>query len=374
MTSRNDFYELLGVERSASKEEIKKAYRTLALKYHPDRNPDNPESEQKFKEISEGYDVLSDDTKRKQYDTYGHDGLRGFAQRDFQNASFDDIFGAFGDIFGGEDSSFGDIFGMGGRRSRSRHSRGTSLRVEVQIGLDEADIGIKKLIELWRMEKCETCEGNGCKPGTRPAGCGTCNSQGQVMRSAGFFSVRQTCTSCHGRGQIVSDPCNDCRGEGQVRRKREIEVEIPAGIDDASRLRLTGQGEPSMNGGASGDLYVDVFVKEHDFFKRDGADLFCEIPVLYSQAALGAEIDIPSLREDVAVQVPGGTPSGKLLRVRGHGLQKLNRQGRGDLYVRVNVRVSTKLTKRQEELLEELAEIEKEQMDKKGFWSRVFGR
>jgi len=373
MTSKSDFYELLGVERSASTDEIKKAYRTLALKYHPDRNPDDAEAEKKFKEISEAYDVLSDDTKRKQYDTYGHDGLRGYAQRDFQNASFDDIFSAFGDIFG-EESPFGDVFGMGGRSRRAQHSRGTSLRVEVQVTLEEADEGIQKSIELWRMEKCETCSGNGCRPGTSPTGCSSCNSQGQVMRNAGFFSVRQTCPTCQGRGQMVTDPCSGCRGQGQVRRKRDIDVQVPAGIDDASRLRLSGQGEPSMDGGPAGDLYVDVFVKEHEFFKREGADLFCEIPILYSQAALGAEIEIPSLREKVEVQIPKGTQSGKLLRVRGHGLQKLSRQGRGDLYVRANVRVATKVTKRQEELLEELAEIEKEQMDKKGFWSRVFGR
>ncbi len=364
MADRADYYELLGVDRKATTDEIRKAYRNQALKYHPDRNPGDKESEKKFKEISGAYDVLSDPEKRKKYDLYGHEGLQGYATRDFQNASFEDIFETFSDIFG-DQSLFGDIFGVGrGRRVR----RGTSLRVEVVIDLSEAASGVRKTIELWRHESCGTCRGTGARGGSKPEACSSCGGRGAVMRSAGFFSVQQTCPTCRGEGRVVRDPCADCRGAGVVRRKRDIEIDIPTGIEDSTRLRLAGQGEPSHDGGPSGDLFVDVFVKGHDFFKREGEHLYCEIPVGYAQAVLGAELEVPTLDGKVALEIPKGTQSGQLLRVKGHGVNRLNGRGKGDLFVRVTVRVPAKTSKRQEELLRELAKIEEEAEGKKGFW------
>ncbi|MBI2901178.1 MAG: molecular chaperone DnaJ [Planctomycetes bacterium] len=370
MAEKADYYVVLGVARTATTDEIRKAYRNLALKYHPDRNPGDKEAERKFKEISQAYDVLSDPEKRKKYDAYGHEGLQGFATRDFQSASFEDIFETFSDIFGDE-SLFGDIFGVG-RRHRSR--RGTSLRVELVVDLKEAASGVRKTIELWRQENCASCGGSGAKPGSSPETCRSCGGRGAVMRSAGFFSVQQTCPTCGGSGRVVRDPCGECRGAGVVRRKREIEVNIPAGIDDGTRLRLAGEGEPSRDGGQAGDLFVDVFVKAHEFFKREGEHLYCEIPVSYAQAALGGQIEVPTIDGKATLDVPHGTQSGQLLRAKGQGLQRLNGRGRGDLFVRVSVHVPAKLTKRQEELLREFAGIEEEQNGKKGFWKWITGK
>lgn len=364
MADRQEYYQLLGVERSATTDDIRKAYRNLALKYHPDRNPGDKEAEKKFKEISQAYDVLSDAEKRKKYDLYGHEGLQGYTTRDFQSASFEEIFETFGDIFGDE-SIFGDIFGVG-RRQRVR--RGTSLRVEVVIDLSEAASGCRKTIELWRHEPCGTCRGTGSRGGARPDSCSSCGGRGAVMRSAGFFSVQQTCPTCGGAGTVVRDPCPDCRGNGVLRRKRDIEVDIPGGIEDGTRLRLAGEGEPARNGGGPGDLFVDVFVKQHEFFKREGEHLYCEVPIGFAQAAMGGELEIPTLDGKVQLEIPKGTQSGQLLRVKGHGVSRLNSRGRGDLFVRVAVRVPTKVTKRQEDLLREFAKLEEEQDGKKGFW------
>lgn len=367
-----DYYELLGIGRSATTDEIRKAYRNLALKLHPDRNPGDKEAEKKFKEISQAYDVLSDPEKRKKYDTFGHEGLQGYATRDFQSASFEDIFEAFGDIFGGEESIFGDIFGVG--RGRGGRRRGTSLRVEITLDLKEAATGVRKTIELWRHERCGACGGSGAKPGTKRESCSTCGGRGAVMRNAGFFSVRQTCPTCGGQGEVVRDPCSECRGDGMVRRKREIEVDIPAGIEDGTRMRLAGEGEPSRDGGTPGDLFVDVYVKPHEFFKREGEHLYCEVPITYAQAALGGEIEVPTLETKAVLEVPKGTQSGAVLRVKGQGVRRLNARGQGDLYVRVTVQVPTKLTKRQEEILREFSKLEEEQNGKKGFWKWFSGK
>jgi len=369
---KRDYYELLGVERKATTDEIRSAYRKLALKYHPDRNPSDKEAEVKFKAISEAYDVLSDEKKRPLYDQYGHEGLRGQPQRDFQSASFQDIFESFADIFGGSDSPLGDFFGVarGGRRGPQR---GASLRVEFQIDFKEAALGTKKTIELQRHERCTTCSGSGAKPGTSRSTCSTCAGRGVVGRNAGFFMLQSSCPSCGGAGTRITSPCATCKGEGLVGAKREIEVTIPAGIENGTRMRVSGQGEASRDGGPSGDLYCDIYVREHEFFRRHENDIVCEIPVGFSQAAMGAEIEVPTLLGKSLLKIPKGTASGALLRMRGLGVTGVNGRGKGDQIVRIVVSVPTKLTKRQEELLGEFAKIEQEQSGKKNLWEKFFG-
>ncbi len=370
MADPEDYYQILGVERTASQDEIRQAFRNVALKCHPDRNPGNKEAEERFKKASQAFDVLSDEQKRRRYDQYGAEGLRGYATRDFEGASFEDIFRSFGDIFGA-DSSIGDFFGMG--RGRSGPRPGASLRVELELEFKEAALGVERKIDLWRHERCGTCEGSGSAPGKKRESCRSCGGRGMVMRSAGFFSVQSTCPACGGQGEVVTHPCADCGGRGLERVKREITVKIPAGIEDSTRMRLSGQGEASRDGGPPGDLYVDVFVKEHPFFKRDGADLHCEVPVGVGQASLGAEIEIPTLDGRATLKVPRGTQPGTVLRLKGQGLSRLQGRGRGDLHAHVTVQVPTKLSRRQEELLQELAKLEAEPNGKKGFFDKWFG-
>ncbi len=370
MDEKHDYYELLGVGRGASQDEIRSTYRKLALKYHPDRNPGNADSEKKFKEISEAYDVLSDEKKRKLYDQFGHEGLRGTPQRDYQSASFQDIFESFGDIFG-EGSGFGDFFGVG--RGKRGPRRGASLRVEFEIDFKDAALGTKKTIELQRHERCTTCSGSGAKPGTSRSSCTTCGGKGVVGRNAGFFMLQQTCPACAGAGSRITSPCGSCHGEGLMRVKREIEISIPAGIENSTRMRVGGQGEQSPDGGAAGDLYCDIYVRDHEFFKRVDNDIVCEIPVTFAQAAMGAEIEVPTLQGKAALKVAKGTASGALLRLKGQGVTSVNGRGRGDQLVRVTVSVPPKLTKRQEELLTEFAKIEQEQSGKKNLWEKFFG-
>jgi molecular chaperone DnaJ len=371
VADQKDFYELLGVARTATPEEIRKAFRTLALKHHPDRNPGDKEAEQKFKQISHAYDVLSDDVKRKQYDQFGQEGLKGYATRDFEGASFEDIFRSFGDIFGGEGGSFGDFFNVG--RGRRGPRMGTSLRVEIEIDFLEAARGTEKKIDLMRDELCKTCTGSGSKPGKAPEACRSCNGRGVVMQSAGFFSVQRTCPACGGEGKRITDPCETCKGKGTQRVKREIKIKIPAGIEDSTRMRVAGEGEPSRDGGPTGDLYVDVFVREHELFKREGADLHFEVPITFAQAAMGAELEVPTVEGRSKFKVPRGTVSHSIFRIRGEGLPHVGSRSRGDLYVRVVIQVPSKLTKRQEELLQEFAKIEQETGAKKGFFDKFFG-
>jgi len=368
---KGDYYELLGVAKTASADEIRSAYRKAALKYHPDRNPGDKDAERKFKDVSEAYEVLSDEKKRQLYDQFGREGLRGQATRDYQSASFQDIFEAFGDIFGGGGGSFGDFFGMG--RGRRGPARGASLRVELEIDFKEAALGTKKTIELARHEPCDTCHGSGCKPGTSPTACVTCAGRGVVGRNAGFFMLQQTCPACGGEGKKITTPCAECRGAGTLKRKREIEISIPAGIENATRMRVGGQGEASRDGGSPGDLYCDIYVKEHPFFKRDENDLYCEAPVPFSLMAMGGEIEVPTLEGKGTLKIPKGTSSGALLRMRGLGVTAVNGRGRGDQIVRVVVAVPSKISKRQEELLQEFAKIEQENSGKKTLWERFFG-
>lgn len=377
MSAQQDFYGLLEIGRNATAEEIRSAFRKLALKYHPDRNPGNPEAEKKFKQISEAYDILSDEQKRKLYDQFGHEGLKGQARRDYQSADFRDIFEAFGDIFGGGgggggESVFGDFFGVG-KGARRGARRGASLRIEVEVDFKESALGAKRTIELNRNELCGTCKGSGAKPGTAPVSCRTCGGRGVVGRNAGFFVLQQTCPTCSGEGKAVESPCGGCRGTGLVTAKREIEISIPAGIENASRMRVSGQGEASRDGGGAGDLYVDVYVRDHEFFRREGNDVVCELPVSFAQAALGAEVDIPTLAGKASLKIPRGTASGALLRLRGQGVTGVNGRGRGDQIVRITVHVPGKLTRRQEELLQEFMKIEQEQSGKKNLWEKFFG-
>jgi molecular chaperone DnaJ len=358
--SRRDYYEVLGVTRSASDTDLKKAYRKLALESHPDRHPDDPVAEERFKEISEAYAVLSDANKRAQYDRFGHaaggpGGMGGFS------ADFGDL-GGFTDLF---ESLFGDAFGAGGgrRRRAGRGQRGADLRYNLEITLDDVLQGTHQTLKLPKMRPCGTCSGSGLRPGHTPSACSRCQGSGQMVFTQGFFRVNRPCDECSGTGEIVTDPCTDCRGAGRVEGQQTLEVTIPPGVDDGARLRLSGEGEAGISGGPPGDLYVVLSVEPHPLFERDGIDLHCEVPISFVQAALGDEIEVPTLEGKVTMRVPEGTQSGKMLRLRGKGLPPLQPRAersqlermRGDIYVRIFVEVPTRLSGRQRELLEEFA-------------------
>lgn len=359
------------MSRTATDQEIKSAYRKLAVKYHPDKNPDDPTAEEKFKECSEAYSVLADVQQRTRYDQFGHAGVGGSAGAagvDFNSAVFTDLSDLFGDMFG-----FGDLFGGGGRR-RSRAQRGTDLREDITIKFEEAIFGVTRHIEVTKHESCDHCHGSGIAPGKSASQCRTCGGRGQVRYQQGFFSISRTCTSCGGAGQVITDPCSKCRGEGRVMKQRSLEVKVPAGVEDGMRMRYSGQGEPGYQGGPTGDLYVVLHVKEHDFFQRDGRDLLCSIAVSFPQAALGTEVDIPTLEGVHRLKVPEGTQSGTVVRVKGKGVPVLNGHGKGDLLVEVRVQTPAKLTKRQKELLAELAElmpVDNKPSKDQGFVSKV---
>jgi len=357
-TAKRDYYEVLGVAKTANADEIKKAFRELAKKWHPDRNPDKKaEAEEKFKEIAEAYSVLSDDEKRKRYDQFGHEGLAGGGgSPDFSGVSVEDIFSSF---FGGRSGSiFEEIFGGSGGGAGAR-TQGASLRIEQEITLEEAAKGVKKVLEFQREELCETCNGNRAKPGTKATACAYCHGNGFVTRTQGFFQMRTTCPRCHGRGEVVETPCTACRGSGHERKKIRLEIPIPAGVEDNTRFPLPGQGEPGENGGPRGVLYLIVRVKEHEYFVRRGNDLLIEMPVTFTMAALGGEIEVPTLDARVRLPIPKGTQSGQLLRMRGLGMPDINGYGKGDLFVRVVVETPKKLSSEQEELLRKFAETEK---------------
>ncbi len=367
--AKRDYYEVLGLARGATDDEVKKAYRKAAMKHHPDRNPGDKQAEEKFKEVSEAYEVLSNAEKRAAYDAHGHAGLDpsmgGFGAGGFnQGANFSDIFGdVFGDIFGG---------GRGSQRS----NRGADLRYTLEISLEDAVHGAKVTIKVPTMVPCESCSGSGARRGSSPVPCTTCNGRGEVRMQQGFFSVQQTCPSCRGRGRMIKDPCPDCRGQGRVENIRSLEVKIPAGVDSGDRIRLAGEGEEAAQGGTPGDLYVQIAVKEHKLFKREGADLFCEVPVGFVDAALGGELEIPTLDGRVKLKIPEGTQSGRLFRLRGKGVAPVRGGGPGDMLVRVSVETPVKLNKHQKELLREFqssleAESPGHSPQKESFFSAV---
>ncbi|TAH42734.1 MAG: molecular chaperone DnaJ [Betaproteobacteria bacterium] len=348
--SKRDYYDVLGVNRDAGDDEIKKAYRKLAMKHHPDRNPDNKDAEEKFKEAKEAYEMLSDPQKKAAYDRYGHAGVdpsmgAGPGAQGFEGGFAD----AFGDIFG-------DLFG-GGRGGRSNVYRGADLRYNLEITLEEAARGADKTIRIPTVEECGTCHGSGAKPGTQPKTCPTCNGHGQVRVQQGFFSIQQTCPKCHGTGKIIPDPCRDCGGAGRVKKQKTLEVKIPAGIDEGMRLRHGGHGEPGVNGGPPGDLYVEIHIRKHAVFERDHDDLHCEMPISISTAALGGEIEIPTLEGMARLKIPAETQSGKVFRLRGKGIKNVRSHVHGDLMCHVVVETPVNLTERQKELLREFEEI-----------------
>ena len=350
---QRDYYEILGVAKTASVDEIKAAYRQAALKWHPDRNPEHKEEAVlRFRESTEAYSILSDAQKRQIYDTYGHAGLAGAgAQPDFNGTIFQDFHDIFGDFFG-----FEDLFGVaGGRRGgRSRAKRGSDLRYDMTLSFDEAAMGVSTKIRVPRMEYCEACNGTGAKKGTGVVNCQACGGRGQLVYQQGFFTVNRTCPACQGAGQIVKERCAECHGQGRMERERTIELRIPPGVDTGTRLRVQGEGEPGPNGGPAGDLYVVLEVKEHKFFERRGADLYCTVPLSMAQATLGTELQVPGLNGEEPLKVPEGTQSGAVFRLKGKGLPDPHGGGRGDLYFHVRVLTPTKLTREQRKLMEQL--------------------
>ena len=371
MAKKRDYYEVLGVDRKADDDAIKKAYRKLALENHPDRNPGNHEAELRFKEAAEAYAVLSDAAKRQRYDQFGHagvDGPQGGGQG-FQSA--EDVFAAFGDLFGGGGGGLFEQFFGGGGRGRGR--RGASLKADLELTLEEVATGVKKTIELKRPVPCTNCSGSGAKPGTKKKRCAVCNGHGQVVRSQGFFQLRQTCPSCHGQGETVEDPCPTCRGRGAVAKEAPINLTIPAGIESGHTERIAGQGEPGEGGGPPGDLVVVLHVKEHEVFTRYGDDLLMQSRISFRQAVTGDDIDIPTITgETVALKIPAGTQPGEKLRVRNHGLPRPDGYGRGNLVVQVQIDVPKQLTSEQEELLRRFDELEDGKKQKKGGKKTIF--
>jgi molecular chaperone DnaJ len=347
--AKRDFYEVLGVNRDASDEDIKKAYRKLAMKWHPDRNPDNPKSEERFKEAKEAYEILSEAPKRQAYDQFGHAGVDPSAAAGAGAGAG----GGFGDIFG---DIFGEIFG-GGRGGRSNVFRGADLRYNLEITLEQAAHGFETKIRIPTLAACDTCHGSGAKPGTQPQTCTTCRGAGQVRVSQGPFSIAQTCPRCHGSGKMVTHPCATCGGAGRVKHQKTLSVRIPTGIDEGDRVRLTGEGEAGVNGGPPGDLYVQAHIKPHTVFQRDHDDLHCEMPVSFAAAALGGDIEIPTLDGSARIKVPTETQSGKTFRLRGKGIKGVRSHAPGDLFCHVVVETPVNLTARQRELLHEFETI-----------------
>jgi len=343
---------VLGVQRGASDQEIKSAYRKLALQFHPDRNPNNPDAEEKFKEATEAYAILADSEKRGMYDRFGHTGVGGSgAGGGFDASVVQDFSDIFGEFFG-----FGDIFG-GGSRRRTRAQRGADLREDITIEFEEAAFGTEKKVTFRKAENCDSCRGSGSAQGKAPVSCRTCGGRGQVRYQQGFFSIARTCPACQGAGSVISDPCTKCKGEGRVIQQKTIDARIPAGVEDGTRIRFSGVGEAGLQGGPPGDLYLVLHVKEHPFFERQGNDLYCVVPISVTQAALGTELHVPTLEAEHTLKVPEGTQSGTVLKIRGKGVPVLNGHGKGDLFVEVRVQTPSKLTKRQRELLEELQSL-----------------
>jgi molecular chaperone DnaJ len=348
------YYEVLGVERNAAEEDIKKSYRKLAMQYHPDRNSGDKEAEEQFKEAAESYEVLSDREKRDIYDRYGHEGLRNTGFRGF--SGFEDIFSSFGSIFE-------DVFGFSNGRSRSRTAAraGNDLRYDMKISFMDAAIGLARDIEVPKYETCGDCRGTGAAAGTSPETCRRCQGRGQVTQSSGFFSISSTCPGCRGEGRIITEPCRPCKGTGRKQITRTVNIKIPAGVETGSRLRLRSEGEQGSSGGPSGDLYVFIHVEPHEFFERNGADLYCRVSISFVQAALGATIEVPTLMGNEKLKIPRGTQSGKTFRLRGKGIAHLRGLGRGDQIIEAVVTIPAQLNRKQEELLREFAQLSSEQ-------------
>ncbi len=377
--SKRDYYEVLGVAKDADENTIKRAYRKLAMKYHPDRNPDDEVAAEKFREVTEAYEVLTDAEKRSRYDQYGHAGVDEQMQ-DFWGRGAQDshAFRDFGDMFG---DVFGDMFGFGGGGGRA--SRGSDLRYNLSMTLEEAAAGHEVELKIPKHETCKTCRGSGARPGTSPVPCNTCGGHGQVQMQQGFFAVRRTCPTCHGSGTRIESPCIECGGAGRVKVEKKLKIKVPAGVYDGAQVRVAGEGEAGQNGTPPGDLYVVINLKEHPIFERDGADLYCTMPITFPQATLGAEVEAPTLNGRVKIKIPAGTEAGRVFRLRGHGVTDV-RSGnqKGDLYVRVQIAVPKKMSARQEQLLREFAneagdELYPERssfLDKvKEFWDELAG-
>ncbi len=358
MSSKRDYYEVLGVERSATAEEIKKAYRKLAVKFHPDKNPGDKDAEEKFKELSQAYEALSDPQKRAAYDQYGHAAFdprkRGFGGA--SGGGFHDPFEIFREVFGGGGSIFDDLFG-GERRDPSGAQRGSDLRYDMEISFLDAALGCEKEISVNKLEQCDACSGSGAESGSGVKNCSTCGGRGQVIMSRGIFSIAQTCPRCEGRGKVIEKPCKKCHGAGRAEKGSKIKIRIPAGVDSGSRLRSSGNGEAGLRGGPPGDLYVVLHVQPHDIFERDGDDLVCEVPISFVQAALGAEIEVPTLTGKAQIRIPAGTQSGTIFRLKGKGVKNVQGYGQGDLHVRVVVEVPADLNSAQRQKLQEFAEL-----------------
>jgi len=351
--SKRDYYEVLGVAKDADENTIKRAYRKLAMKYHPDRNPDDKEAAERFREVTEAYEVLSDREKRARYDQYGHAGVDDQMQDFWGRGGFQDshAFRDFGDLFG---DVFGEMFGFGGSGGHS--NRGADLRYNLSLTLEEAASGKEVELKIPRHAQCDVCHGSGARPGTNPVPCQTCGGHGQVQVSQGFFAVRRTCPACHGSGRKIESPCVQCVGQGRVRIEKTVKVKVPAGVYDGAQVRVSGEGEAGMHGGPSGDLYIAISLKPHPIFERDGADLYCTMPVTFPQAALGAEVEAPTLEGRVRIRIPAGTEGGKVFRLRGHGVPDVRTNQKGDLYVKVQIAVPKKLSPRQEGLLRQFAD------------------
>jgi molecular chaperone DnaJ len=366
--SKRDYYEILGVSRTASDQEIKSAYRRLAVRYHPDKNPNDSSAEEKFKEAAEAYSVLSDVEQRRRYDRFGHAGVSSAAGAGAWGApGFGGIEDILGDLFG-----FGDVFGAGRTGSRrTAAQRGADLRYDLEIKLEEAAHGMTAQLRIPRLEGCETCQGSGAAAGTQPETCQTCSGTGQVRYQQGFFSVARTCHACRGVGRVIKNPCPDCKGSGRVEREKQMEVKIPAGVETGSRLRVQGEGEAGTQGGPSGDLYVVIHVAEHEQFERQGSNLYDAVPITFAQAALGADISVKTLEGEERLKIPMGTQTGTVFRLKGKGMPVLGGRGRGDLFVSVTVITPTTLTREQRKLLEQLAEVENKDLEDKGLVDKV---
>ena len=364
--SKRDYYQVLGVSRSATDQEIKSAYRKLAVRYHPDKNPNDATAEEKFKEAAEAYGVLADAEQRRRYDRFGHAGVSSSAGPSWGAPGFGGIEDILGDLFG-----FGDVFGGSRGTRRSAAQRGADLRYDLEITLEDAFRGMTAQLRIPRLETCEKCSGSGATPGTHPETCHTCAGSGQVRYQQGFFSVARTCHACRGTGRVITSPCDACSGVGRVEREKQMEVKVPAGVETGSRLRVQGEGESGTQGGPAGDLYVVIHIAEHEQFERQGSNLYASLPITFAQAALGADVSVKTLEEDEKLKIPMGTQTGTVFRLKGKGMPVLGGRGRGDLFVAVSVVTPTSLTREQRKLLEQLEAIESKDLEDKGLVDKV---